>query len=346
MKRSLLLVFFYSLSSLCMQSPEVTDQFIAAIREANLEKVKTMLSAQPSLQESIRDYYNFTSDPILKFAVRNPELKPRYMQIARYLVDRGARVHPIALEQIQAFEASQKPAAKPAATSPKPSRVLPATPASVPAPKPVAPIAARAMPVTPLPAPAIKPVSKPTGKSPADFVELREIARHGDFEKTKTYLDTHDIANLTAAQKEEIISNPMSNLTASGPLTPEKLHSYRRMFALLQKNGFEIKGVTKTYYERGQRGNFGPRAGFVESLLNTAIKNKDLNRVKQLVEQEDVDVNATDTMGLSPLIIAAQAGAEDIAKYLYSKGARLYDNNHYENRIFKPQLQKWGIAVN
>lgn len=345
MKRSLLLVFFYSLSSLCMQSPEVIDQFIAAIREANLEKVKTMLDAQPSLQKSIRDYYNFASDPILKFAVRNPELKPRYMQIARFLVDRGARVHPDALVQLQSFEASEKPAAKPAA-SPKPSRVLPATPASAPARKPVAPIAARAMPVTPVPAPTIKPVSKPTGKTPADFVELREIARHGDFEKTKAYLDTHDIANLTAAQKEEIISNPISILTASGPLTPEKLHSYRRMFALLQKNGFEIKGVTKTNYERGQRGNFGPRAGFVESLLNTAIKSKDLNRIKQLVEQEDADVNATDTMGLSPLIIAAQVGAEAIAKYLYSQGARPYENNYYENRQFKPVLQKWGIPVN
>jgi hypothetical protein len=328
-----------------MQSPEVIDQFIAAIREANLEKVKTMLDAQPSLQKSIRDYYNFASEPILKFAVRNPELKPRYMQIGRYLVDRGARVHQTALEQLQAYEASQKPAA---AASTKPSRALPATPASAPTPKPVTPIAkpARAMPVTPVPAPTIKPVSKPTGKTPADFVELREIARNGDFEKTKAYLDTHDIANLTAAQKEEIISNPMSNLTASGPLTPEKLHSYRRMFALLQENGFEIKGVTKTYYERGQRGNFGPRAGFVESLLNTAIKNKDLNRIKQLVEQEDADVNATDTMGLSPLIIAAQVGAEAIAKYLYSQGARLYENNYYENRQFKPVLQKWGIPVN
>jgi hypothetical protein len=336
-----------------MQSPEVIDQFIAAIREANLEKVKNMLDAQPSLQKSIRDYYNYTSDPILKFAVRNPELKGRYMQIARFLVDRGARVHPDALVQLQSFEALQKPAAKPAGSG-KPVLApitKPASPkpvAATPAAQPVTPIAkpARAMPVTPVPAPTIKPVSKPTGKTPADFVELREIARHGDFEKTKAYLDTHDITNLTAAQKEEIISNPMSNLTASGPLTPEKLHSYRRMFALLQKNGFEIKGVTKTYYERGQRGNFGPRAGFVESLLNTAIKNKDLNRVKQLVEQEDADVNATDTMGLSPLIIAAQVGAEAIAKYLYSHGARLYENNYYENRQFKPVLQKWGIPVN
>ncbi|CAN5180907.1 hypothetical protein BH09DEP1_BH09DEP1_1930 [soil metagenome] len=156
---------------------------------------------------------------------------------------------------------------------------------------------------------------------------------------------THGLSNITPAQKHEIIEGPISRLLTLGGGTPELVHAIRRVIALLTKNGFEMKAYLVDKYNRTQRGDFGARSGEVETLLNSAIKAKDFKQVKQLVEQEEADVNAAGTTRKSPLILAAETGAEDIAKYLYSKGARLFDNNLYENRVFKPQLQKWGIPV-
>lgn len=335
MKR-LLLLFFYSLSSVCMQSPDLPNQFIAAIKEANFEKVKTMLDAQPSLQKSIREYYNFTSEPILKFAVRNPELKPRYMEIARYLINRGARVHPSALEQLEAHEKSQRPPERKTATSSMPAQSNPAQ-ARVSGVKPM---------LTPVSKPAApaKPSSKTATKAPAVYKELYALVLPPQFDQTKNYVESHDTTSLTKKEREDIMASVVSTLGSLGPTTPETLHDLRRIFSLLQKNGFEIPSYLATIFQRTQRGDFGPRSGQVESLLNLAIKNKDLARVKHLVENEDADVNTTDSSRRAPLLLAAIVDAPEIARYLFSKGARLYEND-YENRQFRPILETWGIRV-
>lgn len=324
MKRYLLLLF-YAISSMAMQSPDFTNQFIAAIREADVQKVKNLLDAHPSLQKSIREYYNFTAEPIVKFAMNNPELKPRYMQIARYLVDCGALIQEKLLEQLKAYEASQKPASKPAASL---------KPLLTPITKPASPTPA---------APAPKQVITSSSKLiPADLNELKELS-YGKFNELKAYLETHDVSNLTSKQKNEIIEKQVNLLATLGGGTPELVHALRRSIKLLERNGFKMANHVIDTYNRTQKGDFGPRAAEIETLLNSAIKAKNLNRIKQLVEQEDADVNAIGNaiINLSPLAHAAQANAEDIAKYLSSKGAKL--NNH-EHR-FMPQLQKWGIPV-
>ncbi|CAN5181027.1 hypothetical protein BH09DEP1_BH09DEP1_1940 [soil metagenome] len=163
MKHYLLLMFCYSLSSSCMQSPDLTNQFINAIKAGDLQKVQTMLDAQPALQKSIREYSNFTAEPILKFAVRNPELKPRYMQITRYLVDHGAVINPHTLEQLQAYEALQKVLeSKPAPSS---------KPITIPITKPARPLPATATPTS-------KPVITTSSTLiPADFDQLKERSK-------------------------------------------------------------------------------------------------------------------------------------------------------------------------
>lgn len=332
MKRyGLLLIIVFPL--LGMQQPnQVVEQFYQAIRDGNVVMVQRLVS-RPEVQQMIKTHKYFATEAVLKFPPRVPSKTADYMRIARILKNAGALMDERAEVVMVDYEKKHTPAptptrpAEPVVTPiSKPSRALPATPATAPTPKPVAPSSHKLI--------------------PADFNVLMELA-YGKFNELKAYLETHDVSILTPKQKSEVIGRPVATLNnLGGETAPELVHALRRTIKLLERNGFKMENYVINAYNRTQKGDFGPRAGSVESLLNIAIKSKDLNRVKHLVEQEDVDVNATDSSVLSPLIIAAKAEAEAIAKYLYSKGARLYETNYYENRQFKPVLQKWGIPVN
>ena len=66
--------------------------------------------------------------------------------------------------------------------------------------------------------------------------------------------------------------------------------------------------------------NFDSRIAF-EPLLNVACKNVSVETLQTLVEKAQLDVNCTDSYGVTPLMIAAESRDSDIVMYLLDKGA-------------------------
>ena len=60
-----------------------------------------------------------------------------------------------------------------------------------------------------------------------------------------------------------------------------------------------------------------------ETKLHAACKKGDFERVKELVENEKMDVNAKNKFGETPLHFAAFEGALDVVKYLVAHGAQI-----------------------
>ena len=68
------------------------------------------------------------------------------------------------------------------------------------------------------------------------------------------------------------------------------------------------------------------RQRYLEACLRTATKRKFLSIVKKLIEEENVDPNAEDSDGISPVMIAAFQGGVDTMKLLLSLSVKVNIN--------------------
>lgn len=333
MKRSLLLIMITSSGLMGMQNPDLIEQFITAIRSGNLQQVASMLNAHPSLQNNIRTYTNFATEPILKFAIRNPALKPQYMQIARFLVDRGANIHPTALQELKSYEQSQK-----ASITSKPVILTPVTKPTAPgAAKPAAPAPIVTPQPTPKPAATVQPTALPSGMQPADPAALKELLRNPANEAAiQQYLRIHSISNLTKEQKDEIFTSFLAIVSGGLPFfNAAQFKSAVIVVKLLQEKGF----VPTTAYQKNMLEEIrkgipnSSRSGYFSTELVKAIKEKkSLAEIKRLVEQEKEDINQAGRDQIFPLKAATIAKSKEIAEFLLSRGAKVDDLLGYERK--------------
>lgn len=328
MKRYLLLLILVVVPAIGMHltPDQKSNQLIQAIRNGDVTRVKALVGTdQAFITNYVRKFANYGGYALLGLEknISNPALAPAYLEIAEYLQMQGAQIDRNKLEALK--KQIQLPAAQP---------VL--IPVSKPAPAASKPTA------KPVPAPT-PVIAKPSGtaKAPANYDELLKLVESHNYKAVENYLQTHTTSNLTSFQTSTIISKPISNLAALAPseVSPiqEVAQGFRRIIRLLLKNGF--KPFSQMAYEATRKGNFGMRAGTVNSALILAIKGNNLAEVKHLVEYEDYDPNETDTSALSPLATAAQSNAKEIAKYLASQGASLYE----KEQAHRAKLKEWGI---
>lgn len=354
MKQYLFLSILMGSTILSMQPnlSQKSDQLIQAIRDGDLNKVKALVASdQEFINNYLRKFANYGGYALnsLEKNKNNPTLAAASLGIAEYLQKIGAQINAMQLENLK--KQIQLPAAKPALA-----------PASKPAPAIAKPIAKAApTPVqTAKPAPAIKPaapapVAKPAApsKTPANYDELTKIVRSSNYRDIEQYLNTHSISNLNPTQLSTIISSPISSLTFfEGTLGAQYLQNIRRIVKLLLKNGFKPFIADLGPYERTRTGDFGPRAGGIQTPLTLAIKAGNLPEIRRLIENEDYDVNEADSSRISPLgmVVAIELGlfpsvpklknAKEIAQYLVSKGAHLYD----KEASYRAKLKELGIA--
>ena len=201
MKHNLLLLpLCASITLIGMQRPiSLSEQFMAATERGDIQLVVNMLNQNPSLLNDIRNYYNYATEPILKFAKRNPGKTAEYMQIARFLVNNGARIHPSALKELETFEQSYR-APVPTYTQPRPTYQQP-----IPAPAPVQP---RPQPYMPAgapsqPAPVPQPLSKATEEK---YQNLLKAIGETNPNEVKKILSQIDPKELSSSQQQELFS--------------------------------------------------------------------------------------------------------------------------------------------
>lgn len=323
-----------------------SDQLIQAIRASDFNKVKTLIeNDQEFINGFVRKFANYGGYAIKSIEAHKniPGLAATSLAIAEYLQKIGAPI------DTQKIETLKKQIQIPAAAS-----VL--TPVSKPAPavpKPMAKPAPVSVPVSSIqPAPA--PVAKPAApsKAAAHYDELMKVVQAHNYQDIEEYLNTHSISNLNPSQLSTIISNPISSLARfDGSYGAQFLQNIRRIVKLLLKNGFKPFTGDLMSYERSRTGDFGPRAGSIQTPLILAIKAGNLPEIKRLIENENYDPNETDTTHISPLgvVVSIELGlfpsipklknAKEIAQYLASRGGRLYEN---EQR-YKAKLKEWEI---
>ena len=75
------------------------------------------------------------------------------------------------------------------------------------------------------------------------------------------------------------------------------------------------------------------RKKFLEACLRTATKGKLLSIVKKLIEEENVDPNAEDSFGTSPVMIAASLGDVETLQFLLSLSDKVNLNATDKNGI-------------
>lgn len=348
MKQYLLLGILIASSSCGMQltPTQKSEQLIQAIKTGDINKVKTLIgNDQQFINNYLRKFTNFGGYALqaLEANKNNPALAATHLAIAEYLQKSGAQINSTQLENLK------KQIALPSA---KPALMPVSKPAAAPAiPKPVAKPA-------PAPAPVAKPapaVAKPSAgaKTPANYDELMKVVRSQNYQLIEEYLNAHSISNLNSSQLATIINNPISSLAFfEGTLGAQNLQNIRRIIKLLLKNGFKPFNLDLSTYDRTQQGDFGPRAGNIQTPLILAIKAGNLAEIKRLIEQEEYDPNETDSSRISPLgmVVSIELGrfpyisklknAKEIAQYLVSKGAHLYEKEH----TYGTKLKEWGIA--
>ena len=109
MKHNLLLIALFSSTCIIgMERSKSSEEFIQAIQQGDFQRVVNLFNSDATLQNNVRTYTNYATEPVLKFAVRNPGLTAQYMKIARFLVDRGANIHSQALGKLKEYEQSQR----------------------------------------------------------------------------------------------------------------------------------------------------------------------------------------------------------------------------------------------
>lgn len=67
-----------------------------------------------------------------------------------------------------------------------------------------------------------------------------------------------------------------------------------------------------------------------DTTIFTSCKNGKLEKVKEFIEVENVDVNKKNTQGYTPLILAADNNRMDVVKYLIEKGADVNYQDIYD----------------
>jgi len=88
----------------------------------------------------------------------------------------------------------------------------------------------------------------------------------------------------------------------------------------------EIKKLISTY-------KINYRDGLGDTLLHIALKTNSSLVVNFLFDQSDIDLNAKNILGQTPLHIAAMNGQLDNLKLLISKGANVKDTDRYRNNL-------------
>lgn len=323
------LILIFSSSALAMQQPgeqQLLKQLIDATREGNLQLVTTLVNSHPYLQKSIKDYYSIATNTISNFPVQHPDRTSAYMKIGRFLVGKGAHVHPEALKKLveyeknQATEAKNKPAAlipvsKPAAAQPKAPVVT--TQPKLAVPTPVAKPVAVSQP---------KPSPASAATAPTDFNALSDLLRLPIQNEAaiKDYLQTHSLNNLTVQQKSDLLTLAI-NIAQSLYLTSaDQLKSTLSSISLLLQKGIEPTATHKDRLAQVRKGRLSPRTDLFPTKLVKAIRDgKDLAEIKRLVEQENENVDQAGTDNTFPLQAATQRGSKEIAQYLMDKGAQV-----------------------
>lgn len=325
MKRYLLLLIMAA-HAIGMQQP-IVDEFYTAVREGNLVKV-TSLASQPAVQNAMRASQQYATEAVLKFPSRFPDMTAKYMEIARFLVNQSAKIHPHALSALEAYEKSQKvicPTPAPAKARPLP------IPVSQPMP----------MSKTPSPVPpSIKPSPTssiiPRDKQPADFQTLEELLRQPIIggQEIRNYINTHTLVNLSDKQRKDLTDTFLGVMRSLYVTSYDSVKKGLSTINFLLQNGF----AATTDYQKNtlsgfRKGRFSDRAAQFPTALVEAIRdNKPLAEIKRLIEVEKEDVNQAGTDAIFPLSAAVSKGSKGTIEYLLSKGAQETDLLSFERQ--------------
>lgn len=297
MKHTILLILLCtSITLIGMQRPQSTDdQFLDAIRQGNYNQVVTLLDANPILQQKIRDFYNYANEPILKFAKRDPANTPKYMKIARYLVNKGARVADSALAELQAFEQMNK-APAPAYAQPQPVYQQPA------------------------PAPAAAPTPLKPAAHSAGFSDIEAAILSRDPRRVEEVLARIDVRTLSNFQQENLFRTAASS-NYLYVTNYEQLSSNRKIINALLSKGLK-PGQVSADVQKAFKNTVGTRSGLVQTPLTQAIYDGNMSEARRLIMIEKVDVNEPNTAGITPLLLAITRKNSTVAKLLLENGAQ------------------------
>lgn len=312
MKHTILLIpLCVCITLIGMQRPQSTDdQFLDAIRQGNYNQVVTLLDANPILQQKIREFYNYANEPILKFPEKYPAKTDQYMKIARYLVNKGARVADSARTKLQTFEASHKEPA-PMYAQPQPVYQQPA-PAPTPAPKPVT------MPTYTHPTPAAPAPAKPVAHS-TSFFDIQKAVVSKDLRRVEESLARLDVRTLSNIEQETLFRYAVGNFVSV--ITYEQLVSLKKIINALLAKGVK-PGQASVDVQKALKNTVGSRSAWIETPLTQAIMDGNTQEARRLITIEKVDVNEPNTLQITPLRQAIAKNNGAIAKLLLENGAQ------------------------
>jgi ankyrin repeat protein len=156
--------------------------------------------------------------------------------------------------------------------------------------------------------------------SDSDGFYISKILGFNELGRSEILYDDNDEVR-TQKQDEEL-----SNFLSSKSFEIKPTLPFSALSVVKSANIEEIKKLISTY-------GINYKDGLGDTLLNIALKTNSLPVINFLLDQSDVDLNAKNVLGQTPLQIAAMNGQLDNLELLISKGADVKAVDRYQNNL-------------